>query len=227
LTASEKSRKNNFLLLCLRTNDFSFLKSSFSLGGAKDDNRPFRLLVPAMLLNIAIAILTSTTPCSAWMSSRTRTTTTRPFLLLPFAPALSDDYLEGDLVAIQSPHNINHSDDDQHQRPRLCVVRDGGSVVPLCTRQDDVGSLGRSAPVRRPLLETQSYGRGRCCHQPYGEGFYGQRPVPSLGGGPGYGANADEVWSVSEETLQQVRDDQVELPVLDIGIEDPFEQQIV
>ena len=52
----------------------------------------------------------------------------------------------------------------------------------------------------------------------YGEGYYGQRPVPSLGGGPGYGAEADEVWSVTEDLLEEVRRDGVELPILDVGI---------
>jgi len=52
----------------------------------------------------------------------------------------------------------------------------------------------------------------------YGEGFYGQRPVPSLGGGPGYGAQADEIWSVEENMLDKIRADGVELPVLDVGI---------
>jgi hypothetical protein len=52
----------------------------------------------------------------------------------------------------------------------------------------------------------------------FGEGFHGQRPVPSLGGGPGYGANADEIWSVTEDLLEEVRVKGVEVPVVDIGI---------
>ena len=34
----------------------------------------------------------------------------------------------------------------------------------------------------------------------------------------GYGAEADDVWSVSEELIEQVREDGVELPILDVGI---------
>jgi hypothetical protein len=52
----------------------------------------------------------------------------------------------------------------------------------------------------------------------YGEGWYGQRPVPSLGGGPGYGAEADEIWSVEEPLIEQLETDNVDLPVLDVGI---------
>ena len=52
----------------------------------------------------------------------------------------------------------------------------------------------------------------------YGEGWYGQRPVPSLGGGPGYGADANEIWSIGEDVLEQIKEDGVDLPVLDVGI---------
>lgn len=52
----------------------------------------------------------------------------------------------------------------------------------------------------------------------YGVGYYGQRPVPSLGGGPGYGADADEIWSIDEHILEQIRKDNVALPILDVGI---------
>mmetsp|Transcript_1403 Transcript_1403/g.3135 ORF Transcript_1403/g.3135 Transcript_1403/m.3135 type:complete len:107 (+) Transcript_1403:110-430(+) len=53
----------------------------------------------------------------------------------------------------------------------------------------------------------------------YGVGWYGQRPVPSLGGGPGYGATADEIWSVEEEVLEMLLEvDGVEIPVIDVGM---------
>lgn len=52
----------------------------------------------------------------------------------------------------------------------------------------------------------------------YGEGWYGQRPVPSLGGGPGYGAEADEIWSVEEELFVQLDAEGVVVPMLDVGI---------
>ena len=52
----------------------------------------------------------------------------------------------------------------------------------------------------------------------YGVGWYGQRPVPSLGGGPGYGAEADEVWSIEEEMLETLAVEGVEIPVIDVGM---------
>jgi hypothetical protein len=51
-----------------------------------------------------------------------------------------------------------------------------------------------------------------------GDVFCGQRSVPSLGGGPGYCAPADEIWSVGEEILEQVRADGVDLPTIDSGL---------
>ena len=100
----------------------------------------------------------------------------------------------------------------------MCVVRDDGSVVPLCTRQDDVETDLFADPRQYSNLFWQQGVMDEHVQGRYGEGFYGQRPVPSLGGGPGYGADADEGWSVTEDTLQQVRDDQVDVPVLDMGI---------
>jgi hypothetical protein len=49
----------------------------------------------------------------------------------------------------------------------------------------------------------------------YGKGFHRQRSVPNLGGGPGYGADADETWSVSKDVIDQILSDGVELPILD------------
>lgn len=48
-------------------------------------------------------------------------------------------------------------------------------------------------------------------------GFYGQRPVPLLGGGPGYGAEAGDCWIIDEVVLEKVRSEGVLLPTLDIG----------
>ena len=42
--------------------------------------------------------------------------------------------------------------------------------------------------------------------------------MPSLGGGPGYGADAQEIWSIEEEILTKLAEDGVELPILDVGI---------
>jgi hypothetical protein len=126
---------------------------------------------------------------------------------------LSSDYLENDLVAIQRPQQPT----TPASRARLCAVRQDGSVAPLCRRSDDVetdlyqdprefANRYWSDPPDDHVLKT------------YGEGYYGQRPVPSLGGGPGYGALADDVWSVDERILQAVERDGVELPILDVGI---------
>jgi hypothetical protein len=108
--------------------------------------------------------------------------------------ALSDDFLESDLVAVRkSPDGT----------PRLCAVKPDGTVAPLCQRHDDVETDLFCDP--REFSErfwenlTDEAVSGR-----YGEGFYGQRPVPSLGGGPGYGADADEIWSVSDESVPMV-----------------------
>jgi hypothetical protein len=134
------------------------------------------------------------------------TAQTSPLLL----PALSDAYFEHDLVAIQVPHMPD-------QPPRLCVVQPDGLVAPVCQREDDVPTdvfadpREYTQPHWKNVMDDWVVGR-------YGEGFYGQRPVPSLGGGPGYGADADEVWSVDESVLERVREEGVALPVLDVGI---------
>lgn len=121
--------------------------------------------------------------------------------------ALSSDYLENDLIAAKTPGA---------EKPRLCVVRPDGSVSPLCRHEDDVETDLFLDPRSKQefwqdLTDEDVAGR-------YGEGWYGQRPVPSLGGGPGYGAEADEIWSVDESVIEQLETDQIDLPVLDIGI---------
>ena len=119
----------------------------------------------------------------------------------------SSDYLENDLVAVAR----------EGKSPRLCAVKPDGSVLPLCIKEDDVETDLFADP--REMFNTfwqnidDEMVAGR-----FGEGFYGQRPVPSLGGGPGYGAEADELWSVTEEQLEQVRGEGVDIPVLDVGI---------
>ncbi|KAL3944863.1 MAG: hypothetical protein SGBAC_001065 [Bacillariaceae sp.] len=123
--------------------------------------------------------------------------------------ALSDNYLESDLVAVKLEKDAANS--------RLCVVKPDNTVVPLCQHEDDV--------------ETDLFIDPRCYDEDYwekvedemvvrsyGEGWYGQRPVPSLGGGPGYGAEAQEIWSVEEDLLEQLEEENVDLPILDMGI---------
>jgi len=121
--------------------------------------------------------------------------------------ALSDAYMENDLVAVHPPAD---------SKPRLCVVRPYGTVLPLCRHEDDVETDLFSDP--RSPISFWSELTDEDVKGTYGEGWYGQRPVPSLGGGPGYGAEADEIWSVDEEVLDQVAADGVEVPMLDVGI---------
>ena len=147
-----------------------------------------------------------------------RYTTTSTTIARPPTAALSNNYLEGDLVAILVQPRDATTTTKPSATARLCVVRDDGSVVPLCTRQDDVETDLFADPRQYRNQFWQQGVTDELVRGTYGEGFYGQRPVPSLGGGPGYGADADEVWSVTEDTLQQVRDDQVDVPVLDMGI---------
>jgi len=122
---------------------------------------------------------------------------------------LSSEFLENDLVAVQR---------DEQKPPRLCAVKPDGSVAPLCQREDDV----ETDLFADPRDFADSFWEEGVADEnvagTYGEGFYGQRPVPSLGGGPGYGAQADEIWSVEENMLDKIRADGVELPVLDVGI---------
>lgn len=123
--------------------------------------------------------------------------------------ALSQAYLEGDLVSVRDPKN--------NDRLRLCVVRSEGIAMPLCKREDDV----ETDLFEDPREFENDFWRNvedSCVIACYGEGFYGQRPVPSLGGGPGYGAQANEIWSISEATLMQLSADEVEIPILDVGI---------
>ena len=133
--------------------------------------------------------------------------------------ALSSEYFfENDLVAIQIPPNgDDDSDNDAKNLPRLCVVRPDGGVYPLCYHEDDV----ETDLFVDPRVSSQAWTEDVTdddVTSTYGEGWYGQRPVPSLGGGPGYGAEADPVWSVDEDVLERLQEDGVDLPVLDVGI---------
>jgi hypothetical protein len=123
-------------------------------------------------------------------------------------PALSSGYLENDLVAIKmSPDST----------PRLCAVKPDGTVDALCQREDDVETDLFADPREFANKAWKEVTDDQVCGT-YGEGWYGQRLVPSLGGGPGYGAEADEIWSVTEDLIDTVRADGVDLPVLDMGI---------
>ncbi|GAX10109.1 hypothetical protein FisN_3Lh300 [Fistulifera solaris] len=123
-------------------------------------------------------------------------------------PALSEDFLENDLVGIRY---------DTNKEPRLCAVMQYGEVAPLCIRADDSETdlffdpREVSSGIWKSVTDDMVTGS-------FGEGFYGQRPVPSLGGGPGYGAQADELWTVSVDQMDAVRAAGIDLPVLDVGI---------
>ena len=140
---------------------------------------------------------------------------------------LSSDYWENDLVAIVVPSSLDDNDNDDesskddknhHKQARLCAVTPEGGVVPLCHRLDDVETdlLADSREFANPWYRQEVCDEHVC--GTYGEGFYGQRPVPSLGGGPGYGAQVDEIWSVDQAVLEAVAADGVWLPELDMGI---------
>eukprot|EP00565_Helicotheca_tamesis_P001237 CAMPEP_0185727536 /NCGR_PEP_ID=MMETSP1171-20130828/3195_1 /TAXON_ID=374046 /ORGANISM="Helicotheca tamensis, Strain CCMP826" /LENGTH=239 /DNA_ID=CAMNT_0028396119 /DNA_START=72 /DNA_END=791 /DNA_ORIENTATION=- len=143
------------------------------------------------------------------------TTTTTTFLL-------SEAYMESDLVAIKVPpeHNNNNNNNAKapNPLPRLCVVRADGSVSPLCRHEDDVETDLFLDPRKCPWPHGNSEPTDQDVVGMYGEGWYGQRPVPSLGGGPGYGAEADEIWSVEEDLIGRLEEEGVDLPLIDVGI---------
>lgn len=99
--------------------------------------------------------------------------------------ALPSEYLENDLVAIQIPPNDDDEGDNEssvtaENSPRLCVVRPDGCVCPLCYHEDDV----ETDHFVDPRVSSQAWTEDVTdddVTSTYGEGWYGQRPVPSLG----------------------------------------------
>lgn len=142
-------------------------------------------------------------------------------------------------LSSSAPTATNSSDDacnnTKAMQLRLCVIRNQDYVFPLLQHEDDVEtdlyldprylekeirysdvvnwfsvcSNANGVISGTKVLDQQYY---------YGVGWYGQRPVPSLGGGPGYGADATEVWSIDYDTLERLKEDGVEIPVIDVGI---------
>jgi hypothetical protein len=100
------------------------------------------------------------------------------------------------------------------QGTKLFVVTPDGTLSPLCTHEDDNPTDLYVDPRSQDNVDANDSDIIKC----YGEGWYSQRVVPSLGGGPGYGAEADHVWSIEEEVLISLQEDEVEIPVLDLGI---------
>ena len=113
-------------------------------------------------------------------------------------------YLENDLVSVELPN----------ESARLFVVRPDATISPLCTHEDDNPMDVYIDPRITDRIEIEDDDVIKC----YGEGYYSQRVVPSLGGGLGYGAEADDVWSLEEEMMDELIADKVELPCLDLGI---------
>lgn len=112
-------------------------------------------------------------------------------------------YFENDLISVQM----------KNLPPRLFVVRPDGTISPLCTHEDDV----LTDVYVDPRMDGIDVDDDEVIEF-YGEGYYSQRVVPSLGGGLGYGAEADDVWSIDEDMMEKLRSDNVELPNLDFGI---------
>lgn len=99
-------------------------------------------------------------------------------------PALSDDYLENDLVAVKVPERLLADKESSSCTTRFCVVRPDATVAPLCRHEDDVDTdLFVDPRTMGDAFWSQVSDEDISQH--YGEGWYGQRPVPSLGGGPG------------------------------------------
>ncbi len=189
-----------------------------------------------MQLLFLVIVFSLLIPSQQWSSTTTATTGILLRSKQPYADkkrkssssllslnVLSDKYFENDIIAVQWKDILdsNGHDDIDAVSPRICVVKPDKTVYPLCRHEDD--------------LETDLFIDPRCTSSSsstwmenvmdqhvvatYGEGWYGQRVVPSLGGGPGYGAEADEIWSIDEPTLEQILHiDGIYLPTLDLGI---------
>lgn len=154
-----------------------------------------------------------------------------------------DELADDDLVALPFDGYItkisSSSHDDETEanfKLRLCVIRNQQYIYPLIRHEDDVETDlfldPRYIEKQIDLKDILQWWNGSTMNesnnndgkemselQYYGVGWYGQRPVPSLGGGPGYGAEADEVWSIDEDVLEQLlSEDGVDLPVIDVGM---------
>jgi hypothetical protein len=98
--------------------------------------------------------------------------------------ALSDAYLENDLVSVKVPSRLmvqqSSGDDDNSNEEcrRFCVVRQDATVVPLCRHEDDVET---DLFIDPRTLDDKFWQQvtDDAIEKTYGEGWYGQRPVPS------------------------------------------------
>ena len=126
-----------------------------------------------------------------------------------------DQIQDDDLVALP------FSTEDTSDKPqmRLCVIRNQQFAFPLVRHADDVETdLFLDPKHADSNMSLQDFSLSSEEVPYYGIGFYGQRPVPSLGGGPGYGAAATEIWSIEEDMLEKCLEDGVEIPYIDVGM---------
>ena len=86
---------------------------------------------------------------------------------------LFSNYLENDIRSVQ----LNNGN-DEYEEIIICVVRPDGGVHPLCLHEDDVETDLFVDPNRTNMEDVNDSD----VIKNYGEGWYGQRPVPSLGG---------------------------------------------
>ena len=145
-------------------------------------------------------------------------------IALPF-----DGYLTTTTTTTTSSSHDEETEAEKLQL-RLCVIRNQQYICPLIRHEDDVEtdlfldprSMENEISLQDVLQWWNSNSKAELTIselQYYGVGWYGQRPVPSLGGGPGYGAEADEIWSIDEDVLEQLLiEDGVDLPVIDVGM---------
>lgn len=165
-------------------------------------------------------------------------------IALPFDEYISSISSTVSPKAFPTPRTPNdcESIDNNHKslmQLRLCVVRNQDYVFPLIQHEDDAETdlyldprhMGKevrysdvmdwsseiTTNISRVNVEEEVNPPSPKSYY-YGVGWYGQRPVPSLGGGPGYGAEATEVWSIDNETLERLKEDGVQIPIIDVGI---------
>ncbi len=146
-----------------------------------------------------------------------------------------DELADDDLVALPFDGYLTTISSDETEinlKLRLCVLRNQRYIYPLIRHEDDVETdlfldprcIEKQIDLNDILQwwnkeSNNNDGEVMSELKYYGVGWYGQRPVPSLGGGPGYGAEADEVWSIDEDVLEQLlSEDGVDLPVIDVGM---------
>lgn len=176
-------------------------------------------------------------PLQQYHATRRRQTTFfHSASMQPIAELADDDLIalpfDGFLTSTTTSSS-SHDEETEAEKLqlRLCVIRNQQYIYPLIRHEDDVETDlfldPRSIENEISLQDVLQWWNSNSNEeevtisevQYYGVGWYGQRPVPSLGGGPGYGAEADEIWSIEEDVLEQLLSvDGVDLPVIDVGM---------